>query len=145
MFLARFFLEILSCPMGDVSCPLSVTCPACSACLWTCSTQTKPKFSLKLPSSSFLSLPLVDQRCNGLFFFLFLAAKPRCWHILAVPWTCSSYSVSKPEQKLHKPSVPPLSPLRGVMNERLLQLCRNICNKSGFMDFFSLPSFSPSF
>lgn len=55
-------------------CPPALSCvvrPAYSACLWTCLTQNKPKFSLKPPSSSFLSLPLVDQRCTGLFFFYF--------------------------------------------------------------------------
>lgn len=126
-------------------CPpaLSVS-SAYSACLWTCSPQTKPKFSLKLPSSSFLPLPLIDQRCTGHFFFLFLAAKPRCWHILAMPCTCFSYSVSKPKQKLHKPSVPPLPPLQAVINERWLQLYRNTGNKSGFRVLSPLP-FSPCF
>ncbi|KAL2308610.1 hypothetical protein Nmel_001663 [Mimus melanotis] len=126
--------------MGDVSSYLlCVICPAYSACQWTCSTQTKPKFSLKLPSSSFLSLPLIDQRCTGLFFFLFLAVKPRCWHILAMPCTC--FSCVKTPTNLHHLQVPPLSPLRGLINEKWMQLCRNVGNKSGFMA--SPPPFSP--
>lgn len=59
-----------------------------------------------------------------------------------MPCTRFSYFVSKPKQKLHKPSVPPLSPIQGVINERWLQLYRNICNESGFMGFF--PPFLPS-
>lgn len=91
---------------------LSVFCPAYSACLWTCSPQTKPEFSLKLPSSSSLSLPLIDQHW-AFIFLLFLAAKPRCWHISAMPCTCFSYSVSKPKQKLHELSVPTSVPPSG--------------------------------